>query len=161
MNGYSFPVTLSSQDSNGDYAVQADLTGLAAGSYSGSLNASESAGWQSVSADSNVSITVTEQPILVTGAAIDATIGKNWSGTIATFDPQNPNANPGDYSAVIDYGNGYPESGGISMVGNVFTVTDSQTFYTAGNLSPTITISDAAQSVVGAAAVSVALFPSR
>ncbi|HWE03933.1 MAG TPA: hypothetical protein VG326_16130 [Tepidisphaeraceae bacterium] len=158
VNGSSFPVTFSPEDSNGDYVVQADLTGLGAGSYSASLNVTESTGGQTVSASTNVSIDVAEQPILVTASgSINATVGVPWSGTVATFDPQDANASVANYTATINYGNGSSDTGFISGLGDSFTVSDSQTFSAAGNLWPTITIADAAQSVSATAAATIGL----
>jgi hypothetical protein len=66
------------------------------------------------------------------------------SGTVATFTDPDPSAQPGDYTASIDWGDGgAPSAGTVSgPQGGSFTVTGSHSYSDEGNYTITVTITD-------------------
>ena len=85
---------------------------------------------------------VTDQPITASGAAVAATEGTAFSGTVATFTDPDTTALAGDYTATIDWGDGTTSAGTIGGSAGSFTVTGSHTYAEEGTSTVTVTITD-------------------
>jgi hypothetical protein len=83
--------------------------------------------------------TITASPILV-----NATEGTAFSGSVATFDDDNPDATPADFTATIDWGDGSAPTLGTISSGDFFQVHGSHTYADEGSHTVTVTISDVA-----------------
>ena len=90
--------------SNGHFAVSGPFTYTALGPETVNVKIVRIASNQMVSTTSSASVV---QPTLaVTGTTIAPTVGQPFTGTVATFFDSNAPGAIGDYSAIIDWGNG-------------------------------------------------------
>src|SRR5207302_1207205 len=91
-------------------------------------------------------ITVTsavDQPIQATGAAVTATEGAEYTGTVATFTDPDASSTASQYSATISWGDGSSSAGTVSGAsGGPFTVTGSHTYAEEGTYSISVVIQD-------------------
>jgi hypothetical protein len=87
-------------------------------------------------------------PITATAGSVNGVEGAPANGTAATFTDPDPAATAGEYTAVIDWGDGAPSNpdtttGTISgPVGGPFTVTGTHTYADEGTYPMTVTIND-------------------
>src|SRR5262249_32718203 len=82
-------------------------------------------------ATSQAVATVTPPPAAVqaTGTLINAVVGQQFSGTVATFTAQDTSAQPGDFTATIDWGDGSTSTGTVVADPNGgFDVTGTHTY---------------------------------
>jgi hypothetical protein len=91
--------------------------------------------------------TVTDYAIDATGVPIpDQSTGQGFTVPVATFTDANPNAPLGEFTALIDWGDGSSAGDGdISQpagVGTTFDVSGGHTYSTAATFTVTVTISD-------------------
>lgn len=113
-NGNTFPVTISG--SNGTYSLDASGIGpfdISLDGTQGTVAVTESEQTNTASA----TISVYDAPITATGENFGVTEGVPWSGEIATFHDDDPNAALIKYSATIDYGDGSSISDATVMTG--------------------------------------------
>lgn len=84
-----------------------------------------------------------EAPIAATGMNIGATEGALFSGAVASFADADPAATAGEYTATIDWGDGFSSVGTVSgPTGGPFTVSGSHTYSEEGTYVVTVTITD-------------------
>jgi len=92
----------------------------------------------------NGTATVADAPISASGSAVAATEGQAFTGTVATFTDPDTSASGGEYTAVIDWGDGTPaSSGNVSGSGGSFTVSGSHVYADEGTDTVKVTITDA------------------
>jgi hypothetical protein len=78
-----------------------------------------------------------------TGTPVTSTVGGTFTGTLATFtDTADPDTDPFDYSATIDWGDGHTDAGSVSHGAGGFTVTGTHSYATEGIHTATLTITD-------------------
>src|SRR5262249_18194952 len=66
-------------------------------------------------------------------AAANPAVGQAFTGTVATFFDQDPNANAKDYTATINWGDGHLTNGSVTADGNGgFTVSGTNTYAQPG-----------------------------
>lgn len=85
---------------------------------------------------------VSNPAITAGAAAINATEGQSFSGTVATFKDPDLTSRPSDYSATINWGDGSTSSGTISGTPSQFTVSGNHTFAEEGSFPAKVTIID-------------------
>jgi hypothetical protein len=85
---------------------------------------------------------VSVQQLEVTPIAIQATENAPFSGAVARFNPFNPGAVAGDFTATIDWGDGSPvDTGTITSLGNgQFQVSGTHTYLDGGTYTTQITV---------------------
>jgi PKD repeat protein len=77
------------------------------------------------------------------GLVLSATGGVPFSGTLATFQDGDPNANSHDYGATVDWGDGGTTQGLIAPdPGGGFTVSGAHSYAQAGTLPVSVTVRD-------------------
>ena len=148
--------------SNGTAEPSGSIT-LSSGTYSATVSITESNDGQSFTASSSFTLTIVKEPITARGTTLTAATGNPWTGTIASFTDPDPNAQSGNYTATINYGDGTPNSTGTVSSDNFggFIVTDNHIFTTDGTFSPVVTLTDSADggktaTATGTASVSLA-----
>jgi hypothetical protein len=81
--------------------------------------------------------------LTATGSSFNATAGKAFSGTVATFTDTNSAALASDFATTINWGDGTTTAGTVTgPTGGPFTVTGSHTYKPAGTFSVTVTAAD-------------------
>lgn len=89
-------------------------------------------------------------------STLATTEGQTFSGAVASFADSNPAAQPGDFSATIDWGDGTLTAGDISLVGGNLVVGGSHTYADEGGYAAKVVIvDDAPGTASGTAHVSV------
>jgi hypothetical protein len=84
-------------------------------------------------------------------------VGLPFTGTVATFTNTLASSPSGDFSAVINWGDGTATSAGtVSGGGGTFSVSGSHTYATTGSFTVTVTLTDDAPGTATAAATSTA-----
>ncbi|HYR15729.1 MAG TPA: hypothetical protein VEQ67_16160, partial [Mycobacterium sp.] len=84
-----------------------------------------------------------DPPIAATGAALTATEGAPFSGTVATFTDPDASSTASEYSATVNWGDGSSSAGTVSGAsGGPFTVTGSHTYAEEGTYSTSVVIED-------------------
>jgi hypothetical protein len=80
----------------------------------------------------------------VSGPSLASTEGQTFGGVVATFaNTGYPGANPGDFAATIDWGDGSTSSGSVSSDGNGnFTVFGFHSYADEGNYAVAVTLKD-------------------
>jgi hypothetical protein len=88
---------------------------------------------------------ITSGPTGTTGAPPIATasLGRTFSGAVATFSDSDPNGNAKDFTATINWGDGHLTNGTIAADGRGgFTVSGTNTYATAGNFPVSVDVFD-------------------
>ncbi len=87
---------------------------------------------------------IADAPLSATGMTITSTEGATFSGAVAAFTDANPNGALGDYSALIDWGDGSSATAGTISAGSggSFVVSGSHAYSEQGMMPVTVTISD-------------------
>lgn len=100
---------------------------------------------------------VADAPLHSTGMPFAATAGVPFTGLVATFSDENPNATVSDFQALIDWGDGHVSSGTIGAPAGAgyFTVTGSNTYALAGTEQVTVKITDVGGSTTTTGATSI------
>jgi len=75
-----------------------------------------------------VGMGVTDVPIRAAASPISAVLGSPFNGPVATFSQSNAFANPGQFVATINWGDGSTSQGTVSGADGLYTVTGSHTF---------------------------------
>ncbi|HVX60075.1 MAG TPA: carboxypeptidase regulatory-like domain-containing protein [Pirellulales bacterium] len=88
---------------------------------------------------------VADAPLTAAAVTFTATEGFTYSGTVATFADADPNGELGDYTAVIDWGDGSSATAGTIAAnpGGGFVVTGSHVYVDEGGYAVVVTIADA------------------
>ena len=101
-----------------------------------------------ISAYSTISDPITVGTMTASGDTISGSQGSSFSGEVAQFTDVQSGYSASDYAASIDFGDGNTADGTISLLSydsdtgiSTYSVTGSDTFAVAGQLSPTVTIS--------------------
>ncbi|HJT36557.1 MAG TPA: TIGR03118 family protein, partial [Pirellulales bacterium] len=119
-------------------ALADDAPGTASGTASANINV----------ADANLS---------ATAVPVNSTEGITFSGTVATFSDANPAATPGDFTAMIRWGDGATTTGAVTANGpGSFNVTGQHAYAEGGSYLVDATIADTGgsqASAVGAAVI--------
>ncbi|HEX7449313.1 MAG TPA: DUF4214 domain-containing protein, partial [Pirellulales bacterium] len=78
-----------------------------------------------------------------TGATLTATEQASFTGQIATFTDNNVNADPADFVATIDWGDGTSATtASVTGSGGTLTISGSHTYADEGTFTPVVTLSD-------------------
>jgi hypothetical protein len=86
-------------------------------------------------------VSVAEAPIVAQGVTIHAAVDFPFSGAVATFTQADPHAQPGNFTATIDWGDGNVSPGNISEDSSgTFTVRGLNTYHSTGTLPVTVQI---------------------
>ena len=133
--------TITYDSTNQDFVVAGNHTYTSAGTPTVTVTVTNTDGRSSVSSG-----TVANVPTLaVTGLTINGGQGQTFIGNVATFGDSNVGTSPSYYSADINWGDGNDSPGIINYSGNnTYTISGSNTFAAAGNLSITVTVFDTA-----------------
>jgi streptogramin lyase len=93
---------------------------------------------------------VADAPLNASGTPFGATAGIPFTGLVATFSDENPNATTADFRATISWGDGHVSNGSIDAPAGAgyFTVTGSNTYAIAGPAFVSVTITDVGGSTV-------------
>jgi hypothetical protein len=84
-----------------------------------------------------------EAPITATGTNVSATEGAVFLGPVASFTDPDVAATAGEYTATIDWGDGFSSAGTVSgPTGGPFTVSGSHTYSEEGTYTVSATITD-------------------
>lgn len=105
-----------------------------------------------------VTLTISDPSISATAAAIHATEGRLFTGSVATFSDPDTSATATEYAATIEWGDGTSASTGVvsGPTGGPFTVSGSHTYAEDGTFKVTVTITDRDKSSNTATANSMA-----
>jgi hypothetical protein len=102
-------------------------------------------------------VLVSDASLSATGSSISATEGSAFSGQVASFSDADPKGALGDYSAVIDWGDGQTSPGKIAVgPGGSFVVNGSHTYAEEGNFTVSVKIVDAGAPVSASGSAVVA-----
>src|SRR5262249_44685522 len=100
---------------------------------------------------SGVTLVILDATLSAAGTSFSIPKGDTYNGVVATFTSGNPNATPGDFSAVIDWGDGTAGDNHttIGTTSGHFTVSGSHVYGSVGTFVVTATIT----SIGGAQAI--------
>ncbi|HEX5446523.1 MAG TPA: DUF4214 domain-containing protein, partial [Pirellulales bacterium] len=108
-------------------------------------------------ATATLTANITEGDVLVGAATVNATEGIAFNGAVATFtDTGYPGNTAGDFSAVIDWGDGTTTAGTVGGSAGAFTVTGQHLYNSEGNYPLSVTLSDDAPGTATATAIGLA-----
>jgi hypothetical protein len=98
-------------------------------------------------ADSNtitatLTATVSDAPLTAVGRTLAGVEAAATSGVVASFQDADPHGFAGQYTAVIDWGDGSSSAGTVGASGAGFNVTGTHTYAVHGNFALTVTITD-------------------
>src|SRR6185437_3915155 len=102
-------------------------------------------------ATANSTANVTDAALSASGVTLAATEGKAFTQVVAGFTDADPAGNVGDYTAMIDWGDGSSDAGTIAADGSGgFQVTGTHTYAEEGTNPITVSITDAGGSTATA-----------
>src|SRR5262249_31015070 len=109
--------------SGGGFTVSGSHTYAQAGSYTATVTVADAGG---ASASGTVTVTVADAPLSAVGRTVRFTEAAAGSGAVAFFTDPDPHAGAGQFTALIDWGDGSPPApGAVSPDGPGFDVTGS------------------------------------
>ena len=137
-DGTSSPGTVVGAD--GFFTVQGGHTYAEEGSYALRVTVTSSQGATSLDGF----VTVVENDVLVAQPplTIEATQNTSFSGVVARFTDSDLLSTAGDFSAIIEWGDGTISSGTLAGANGSFTVSGTHSYATAGQLPLHVTLSD-------------------
>jgi hypothetical protein len=96
------------------------------------------------SASFDVTVTLTEQPIVASPVAIAATEGAPFTGTVATFTDPDPAGTAAEYAATVDWGDGSPVQAAtiVAQGGGFAVVAGPHAYAEEGTYDVTVAIAD-------------------
>jgi VCBS repeat-containing protein len=126
----------------GGYQVIGTHTYASIGAYVTKVTVRETGrGTHQGSASARVS--VADQTLTATGLTFDATEDLPFTGSVATFTDADAGGSTGDFSALIQWGDGFTSMGSIAVkAGGGFSVQGSHIYATPGTFTVLVTISD-------------------
>jgi hypothetical protein len=142
--------------SSGAFTVTGQHTYADEGSFTFTVTVTEIAPAGATAAGTGTA-TVTEADVL-TGMPVNfaAQAGIPFTGPVATFTDANTANVAGDFTAVIDWGDGHTSAGTVTGGGGAFTVSGTHTYATPGSYAVLVTLSDDAPGTATATTTSTA-----
>jgi hypothetical protein len=138
-DGQSSPGTISA-NGQGGFSVTGSHTYAEEGIYPVSVQIADVGG---ATATASGTAFVADAPLTAAAAAVNATEGVAFSGTVATFTDANPNAPAGDFSATITWAPGQTTAGTVTAnPAGGFVVTGAFTYAEEGTYPVSVTITD-------------------
>jgi uncharacterized protein (TIGR03118 family) len=119
--------------------------------FTAGLNDEQDGLFGSLTANEASTAVVADAPLTISGVTVTATEGQSFTGKVATFTDANPNGVPGDFTAVINWGDGTssPADGQPVQIvpdpgapAGQFLVQGTHTFADEGHLNITVTVTD-------------------
>jgi hypothetical protein len=95
------------------------------------------------SATVNDPVSVSEAPIVAEGVPVHAAVNFPFTGRVATFTQADASAQPGNFTATIDWGDGHQSTGTITLNSGTFTVRGTNTYASAGTFPVQVSINSA------------------
>jgi hypothetical protein len=127
---------------NGQFTVAANHDYLDEGTFTARVTiADDATGGPTASATTTSTIAEGDQ-LLPIAQTFQATEGTTFSGNVATFRDSSNFNSTGDFSAIIDWGDGTTTPGSISGNGGTFTVSGSHTYLQDGAIGVKVTFLD-------------------
>jgi len=137
---------------NGVFAVLGTHTYAHAGSYRTGVQIAKTGGGN---VTAHASASISEAPIYMTRMFLRTAVGKPFSDVVATFVDTNALAAAGDFTAVIDWGDGQSSSGIVlANPKGGFLIRSAHTYILSGRFTATVTLTEAG----GATFVAKSLF---
>jgi hypothetical protein len=125
----------------GGFTVSGTHTYTVPGAYSPAFTVTGAGGGTTIGTSLMAVADATLNPSAVT---IHASEGSVFSGQVASFQDQNHGSVAGDFTATIDWGDGFSSAGTLVAQSNgLYTITGTHTWTSAGNRSVAVTINDA------------------
>jgi hypothetical protein len=134
--------------SAGSFTVTGDYTYAEHGSYTVHVTITDVDNTDN-SVTTNSTAQIAEQPLSVTGAAVSATEGQSFSGTVATFTDGDTAPGASEYSASIDWGDGHTSTGTVTGSAGSFTVTGGHTYAEKGSYTVHVTVQETDNAATG------------
>ncbi len=120
-------------------SVQGSHTYATPGSYAVTVTLTDAA---SNSAEADSIAVVADANLGASSPSLTGVQGQSVAGVVATFTDANPDAQPGDFTAAITWGDGAEAAGTVVATANGFTVSGSNTYFEAGSYTVQVTITD-------------------
>ncbi len=120
-------------DPNGGFDVTGTNTFATAGSFAVTVAVTDANGNALGSALTTATVAATAPTVTANGTLISATVGKSFSGGVATFSDSSPGATAGNYTATIDWGDGTTSAGTVAASGGSFVVNGTHTYFTSSH----------------------------
>ncbi|HJT33292.1 MAG TPA: DUF4214 domain-containing protein [Pirellulales bacterium] len=127
----------------GLYSIAGDHTYADEGAFTISVVATETAATPTATATTSAIVEVSDSDALTGAASAAATEGTTFTGTVATFtDAGYPGNVAGDFTAVIDWGDGTTTSGTVTGSTGAFTVSGVHMYASEGSFPLSVTLID-------------------
>jgi len=128
---------------SGSFTVTGQHTYTDEGAFTFTVTVAENSPGTSMGSASGTA-TVSEADVLTPGAAMTITAFKNvpFTGAVATFTDSDTANVPGDFIAVISWGDASSSAGTVTGGGGTFTVSGTHTYANSGTFGIGITLSD-------------------
>jgi hypothetical protein len=143
-DGSTSPGFVRAADSGG-FEVTGTHTFTAAGNYTTTVSIVDTAG-STASATGSADVAAnSDLPLTPTGLTLSSMEQSEFSGIVATFTDADPDANPDDFTAQIDWGDGFSTTGIIQPDGSMpgqFDISGVHTYSEEGSFSVTVSIND-------------------
>jgi hypothetical protein len=140
--------------SSGAFTVTGQHTYADEGAFTFTVTVMEIGG---ATASGMATATVTEADVLMgTPVSFAAQTGIPFHGTVATFSDANTANDAGDFTAIIDWGDGTTSTGTIVGTGGAYTVSGTHTYASPGTFAVLVTLTDDAPGTATATVTSTA-----
>jgi hypothetical protein len=141
---------------SGSFTVTGQHTYADEGSFTDTVTVTEIAGGGATASGSGTA-TVSESDVLSgTPRTFSALANILFTGAVATFTDADTANGPGDFTAVISWGDGTTSPGTVTGGAGTFTVSGSHTYATSGSFPVTVTLTDDAPGTATATVTSTA-----
>lgn len=124
-----------------NFSISASHTYAEAKTYTVTVKVVENANTSDKASDTTTA-TVSEAPITVTAHSFTTTLGRAYSGTVATFTDGDAVTPASDYTATIEWGDGHTDTGTITGGSGSFTVSGSHTYASVGSFPVTVSVQE-------------------